>query len=182
MVGKSHRQSAYTLSSTSLRIPCRNWRRQPAIAARCVLIALCAIVPVGGCATPSWSQAEVKFLETREVHRSYEEVYDGALNAMFSLGITIDHSDKASGVVTGQSGDYAFRSQLQGRTKKHYQVKKVTLLITPRAPQLTQVRMKVLVNEKEQLDRKLMTAIWQRIEREIMLNERPTRRRSVAGR
>ena len=60
--------------------------------------------------------------------------------------------------------------------------KKVTLLITPRAPQLTQVRMKVLVNEKEQLDRKLMTTIWQRIEREIMLNERPARRRGVARR
>lgn len=181
MSSLSHQRVENAPPFISPRISCGARRRRAGTAARYALVGLCAVAPVGGC-TRSWSQAEVKFLETREVHRSFEEVYDGALNAMFSLGITIDHSDKASGVVTGQSGDYAYRSQLRGRSKKHYEVKKVTLLITPRAPQLTQVRMKVLVNEEEQLDRKLMTAIWQRIEREIMLNERPARRRGVARR
>ena len=55
-----------------------------------------------------------------------------------------------------------------------YNVKKVTLLVRPESPQLTNVRMKVLINEKQRLDRKLMTAIWQRIEREALLESPPS--------
>jgi hypothetical protein len=55
-------------------------------------------------------------------------------------------------------------------------VKKVTLMITPRGEQLTQLRMKMLINEEQKLDRRLVTEIWQRIEREAMLDSGPSRR------
>ncbi len=146
-----------------------------------VSILVLPLMTASGCAL-SRSQAELKFLETREIRSPYASTYDGALNAIFSLGMTIEHSDKASGVITGQSGDYAYRANLTKKEKKKNPVKKVTLLLRPRGKAATQIRMKVLVNEKQQLDRKLMTALWQRIAREVMLDEGPSNRRASRGR
>ena len=129
------------------------------------------VVALGaGCA--NLTQAEIKFLETRELDLPYEEAYTAALNGLFSLGLVIQHSDKGSGVITGQSGDHVQLANARYR-KSRYAVKKVSLLITPRGPRRSQLRMKVLVNEKPKLDRTLMTQIWQRIEREAMLETQP---------
>ena len=128
------------------------------------------------------SQAEIKFLETREIRRSYGTTYDAAVNALFSLGMTILHSDRGSGVISGQSGDYAQRAELKGKKRREYQVRKVTLLVTRRGAQRTQVRVKMLINEEQQLDRRLVTEIWQRIEREAMLDSGPPQGRTSAKR
>ena len=121
-----------------------------------------------GCATTgAVTQAELKFLETREIDLPYAQAYDAALNAMFSLGLQLTHSDKSSGVISGQSGDYVMRSTLKRSKQKKHPVKKVSLLVSDRGPRLTQLRMKVLINEEQQS--------WQRIEREAMLDTRPAR-------
>ena len=125
-----------------------------------------------GCAS-RLTQSEIKFLETRELDGPYSEVYDASLNAMFSMGLTIVHTDKASGVITGQSGDHIQRASAHPLFRSLYDVKKVTLMVTAKADDLTQIRMKVLVNERQQLDRTLMTKIWQQIEREAMLESGP---------
>lgn len=41
-------------------------------------------------------------------------------------------------------------------------------------PDLTQLRMKVLMNGKAVADRTMMTKIWQQIERETMMESRPS--------
>ncbi|MEE8169267.1 MAG: hypothetical protein V3T70_01855 [Phycisphaerae bacterium] len=128
---------------------------------------------VAGCSQPL-TQSEIKALETREIDADYATVYDAALNAMFSLGLSILHSDKESGVITGQSGDHVQRAQAGLLWRGLYDVKKITLLVAAKGPHLTQIRIKVLVNETQQLDRALMTKIWQRIEREAMLESQPT--------
>jgi len=130
---------------------------------------------LAGCATTP-TQAEIKFLETREIDLPYEEAYTAAVNTMFSMGLTITHTDKASGVISAQSGDHAMRATMSRHQQKKHPVKKVTLMVTPRGERLTQLRMKVLINEEQELDRELMTAIWQRLEREAMLDTRPSRR------
>jgi len=140
----------------------------------CVLVLLCC-----GCQT--LTQAEIKALETRELDLPFDEAYEAAMNGLFSLGFTIDHSDKASGVVSGR------------RTKKTAALSVTFLLIlplptisegtheeavsfklTPLEPRVTELRMKVVVNGNPVIDRKLMTQIWQRIEREAMLESRPS--------
>jgi hypothetical protein len=132
----------------------------------------CALLP--GCAsTPN--QAELKFLETRELGIPYSPAYDAALNAVFSMGLTITHTDKGSGVISAQSGDHAQRATMSAKQRKEHPVKKVTLMVRPRTDRTTQLRMKVLINEEQQLDRTLMTQIWQRIEREAMLDAPPNR-------
>ena len=144
-----------------------------------LLAAVVALGTTAGCAR-SFTQSEIKFLETREIQLPYHEVYAAALNAIFSMGMTIEHSDKDSGVITGRSGDYTHRATLAEKKQKSYKIKRVTLLITPRGPRVAQIRMKVMVDEEQQLDRKLMTAVWQRIEREAMLDASPNRRRASA--
>lgn len=138
------------------------------------LTALCLAALTGCVSNPT--QAEIKFLETREIDLPYEETYTAAVNTMFSMGMTITHTDKASGVISAQSGDHAMRATMRRSQQKKNAVKKVTLMVTPRGERLTQLRMKVLINEEQKLDRQLMTAIWQRLEREAMLDTRPPRR------
>ncbi len=143
-----------------------------------LVVGLALLTSLGTGCTHRLTQSEIRFLETRELDASYEEVYGAAMNAIFSMGMTINHSDKASGVISGQSGDHALRASQ--RSKKKFLVKKVTLLITPRNRKNTLVRMKVLINEQQQLDRKLMTEIWQRIEREAVLSAPANQRYSRA--
>jgi len=51
----------------------------------------------------------------------------------------------------------------------------VTFMLTPINQNLTQLRMKVVFNGTPIVDRKKMTSIWQRIEREAMLETKPAR-------
>jgi len=136
--------------------------------------ALAALIAAPGCASNP-TQAEIKFLETRELHLPYAQAYDAALNVMFSMGLSITHTDKGSGVIAAQSGDHALRATMGSIKRARNPVKKVTLMVTPRGERLTQLRMKVLINEEQTLDRRLMTEIWQRIEREAMLDAPPPR-------
>lgn len=127
------------------------------------------IGPLSGCHT--LSQSEIKFLETRDMTLPYQEAYQASLNGMFSMGLHIVHSDKQSGVISGQAGEYDNKRRATSRRPKQT-VRKVTLLLLPRGPRLTQLRMKVLINEEPVIDRELMTAVWQRIEREALLDAR----------
>jgi hypothetical protein len=149
-------------------------RRQPRLGAALGVPMIALLLALAGCHRPT--QGEMKFIETREVNRPYEPTYNACLNAMFSMGMTITHTDKQSGVISAQSGDHAQRADA-GIWKGFYPVKKVTLMVRPRRPDRTQIRMKVLINEKQKLDRRLMTRIWQRIEREAMLDSGPSRRK-----
>jgi hypothetical protein len=49
----------------------------------------------------------------------------------------------------------------------------VTFMLSSLKARLTQLRMKIVRNGIPIVDRKLMTQIWQRIEREAMLESRP---------
>jgi len=135
----------------------------------CLALAVLLAGLAAGCRT--LSQSEIKFLETRDMTLPYQEAYQAALNGMFSLGMQITHSDKQSGVISGQAGEYTNRRRYTSRRAKQ-SVRKVTLLLQPRGPRLTQLRMKVLIDEEPVIDRELMTAIWQRVEREALLDAR----------
>lgn len=132
---------------------------------------LLAILIIGltGCA--QMTQSQIRALETREIDAPYDKTYDAAMNAMFSMNLSIQHTEKDSGILTGQLGDPVQRASVGLIWKPLYNVKKVTLMISPSGPKRTTVRMKVLINEQPQTDEKLMTDIWQRIEKEALLTE-----------
>jgi len=146
------------------------------------LILLAAVmVLIAGSGCSQMTQAEIKALETRELDLPYDEAYRAASNGLFSLGFTIDHSDKESGIITGTRHDprtglkitNAILFGVIGLAATSSQNEAVSFMVTSLEASLTQLRMKVVVNGKAVLDRKLMTKIWQQIEREAMLDAKP---------
>ena len=131
-----------------------------------------------GCATIT--QSEIKFLETREMDLPYDEAYRAAANGLFSLGYAIDHSDKESGILSSKCVKKAAKLSLSflvilpmPTISEGTNHEAVTFMLTPLTPDVTQLRMKVIRNGIPVIDRTLMTQIWQRIEREAMLDTRP---------
>ncbi|MFQ5462837.1 MAG: hypothetical protein ACE5E5_09445 [Phycisphaerae bacterium] len=142
------------------------------------LLLLVGLMP--GCA--SMSQSEIKFLETRELDLGYDDAYRAAANGLFSLGYAINHSDKSSGILSARLVTHVAKSSVtfllvlpmatisEGRNEEA-----VTFMLTPINKHRTQLRMKVVFDGKPIVDRKKMTKIWQRIEREAMLETKPAR-------
>lgn len=135
-----------------------------------------------GCAQPT--QAEIKALETREMDCSFDEAYTAAANGLFSLGFAVSHSDKSSGILTGTRVDpntgnkiaAALAFGVVGALAVGDRNEAVTFMLSPLEVKLTQLRMKVIINGQSVFDRTLMTKIWQQIEREAMLESRPSDR------
>jgi len=128
-----------------------------------------------GCATTNrLTQSEIKFLQTRQIDRPFHQTYDAALNAMFGLGYSLTHTDKQSGIISGQWGDYGKQAMMTADERKKNPVRKVTLMVRPKGRDQTQLRMKMLIDEQPKLDRKLVTQLWIRIEREAMLDAGPS--------
>jgi hypothetical protein len=143
---------------------------------------LAASLTGAGCAQPT--QSEIKSLETREMDCSFNEAYSAAANGLFSLGFTVSHSDKESGILTGTRNDpntgnkiaAALAFGVVGLLAVGDRNEAVTFMLSPLEEKLTQLRMKVIVNGSSVFDRQLMTKIWQQIEREAMLESRPSDR------
>jgi len=154
-------------------------------ASRGAWLLLLGLMP--GCAT--LSQSEIRFLETRELDLGYDEAYRAAANGLFSLGYAINHSDKASGILGARLVTHVAKSSVtfllvlpmatisEGRDEEA-----VTFMLTPINKNRTQLRMKVVFNGTPIVDRKKMTKIWQRIEREAMLETRPARATTTKAR
>jgi hypothetical protein len=130
------------------------------------------------------TQTEIKALETREMDLSYDDAYKAAANGLFSLGFTIEHSDKQSGILTGHRKDPNTGAKIGaaiffgviGLLATGDRDWAVTFMVEALEPKLTQLRMKVVINGKSVVDREFMTKIWQQLEREAMLESRPSNR------
>jgi len=137
------------------------------------------VVVLSAASCTQMTQSEIRALETRELDMPYEKAYKAALNGLFSLGFTVDHSDKETGIVSGKRHDPRTGAKIAGTllfgiiglAATESKDEAVTFMVTPAGPDKTVLRMKVVVNGKSVVDRKLMTEIWQRIEKEAMLTE-----------
>lgn len=148
------------------------------------LAGVCMLTVFGASGCTTMTQTEIKALQTREIDLPYEEAYQAAMNGLFSLGFTIDHSDKASGVVTGKRSDpqtgakigAAVAFGVLGLLAVGDRSEAVTFKLAVLEPRVTQLRMQLVINGKAVVDRQLMTRIWQQIEREALLESRPSDR------
>lgn len=155
--------------------------RRPRIAPT-VALSLCALSHCAGCV--QMTQSEIKALETREMDLSYDDAYKAAANSLFSLGFTVEHSDKQSGILTGHRKDPNTANKIGaailfgviGLLATGDRDEAVTFMVDALEPRLTQLRMKVVINGKSVVDREIMTKIWQQLEREAMLESRPSNR------
>ncbi len=156
--------------------------QSPHVTVLVILLLSGAMITATGCAT--LTQAEIKALETREMDCGYDDAYKAAANGLFALGFTVSHSDKASGILTGVRHDPNTGAKVAaavffgvlGLAATQDRNESVTFMLTALEPQLTQLRMKLIVNGQPVVDRTVMTKIWQQIEREAMLESRPSDR------
>lgn len=146
--------------------------------------ALLIILVVGKSGCAPLTQAEIKALETREIDLPYDEAYRAAANGLFSLGFTVEHSDKVSGILTGHRKDPQTGAKIAagllfgvlGVLATGDRDEAVTFMLAALDEKTTQLRMKVIINGQAIIDRTFMTKIWQQIEREAMLESRPSER------
>ncbi len=144
-------------------------------------LAVPLLVATIGCEQPL-KQSEIKFLETRQLELSYDDSFKAAANGLFALGFTVDHSDKQSGLLTGKRTDpqtgakiaSAIAFGVVGLLATGDRNEAVTFMVTAVEPKVTELRMKLLVNGKQVVDRTVMTKIWQQVEREAMLATEPS--------
>lgn len=147
---------------------------------------LCTSLLLAGCAfleDSGLGQAEVTALQTREVDAPYEKVYAAAQEALFDLGYTILHSEKASGVLVGEKQERNHRSewitipnttnQIPRPQAELYDTLDLTFLIKPNGPRSTNVRIKTDINKHQRLDRRAINDAWLYIQRQVMMNTPP---------
>ena len=148
---------------------------------RSLTVGLLLVMHTLGTGCAQMTQAEIKFLETRELDLPYDEAYSAAANGLFSLGYSIEHSDKESGILSGRRHDPNTGGKLAsglffgivGLLATGENDEAVTFMLTRYQSAVTILRMKVIVNGQQIVDHKIMTRIWQQIEREAMLDTRP---------
>lgn len=158
---------------------------------------------LAGCVTtPSTqdpTQLAARQIEVRELEVPYEVAYGAATQAMFSLGYKIDHSDKASGILTGSRtvglkaakeeakkkmatgtmlamipyvGMLAPLTQLTPSTEPH--ALQITMYLHAKGEKRTEIRFKMQVDGEPAWDPVTIDQLWVATQREAMVETGPS--------
>lgn len=150
--------------------------------------AAAALAMLCGCATTGagkMSQAAIKNFETRTIDAPYEAVFAAATEALFDLGYIIQHSDKASGILTGEKRktksdfdiDFGIGTGRYGGIgadrEQRQTIYNVSLLIKPAGEKTTDVRIKTSVDGEAHLVKEAIDEIWLYIDRQVLMESPP---------
>ena len=172
---------------------------------RHLLISLC-IAGSWGClpATPTFSPSEqdptqlgARQLEVRSLDVPYDDAYRAATQAMFSLGYSIKHSDKASGILAGTRmiGIKEAKEDQQAKAAmgalslvpyvgilgalgslapgREATSLEVTMFLQPMGPKQSQIRFKMQANGEPVWDQVTIDRLWVTTQREAMIESGP---------
>lgn len=137
---------------------------------------------LGGCVTTDNTpvgQAAVKNFETRSVDATFDEVYSAATEGLFDLGYTIQHSDKATGVLVGekkvnkQNKIVIEIADILAEKETHKEdlseMLQLTLYIQPVDPKSTKVRIKTAVDKTPTFNKSAIDEVWVYIQRQVLM-------------
>lgn len=158
---------------------------------------------LAGCATTTSTQEPTQLaarqIEVRELEVPYDVAYGAATQAMFSLGYTIDHSDKTSGILTGSRmvglkaakeearrkrttgavlglipyvGMLAPLTQLSPSTEPHSL--QITMYLHAKGEKRTEIRFKMQVDGEPAWDPVTIDQLWVATQREAMIEAGPS--------
>ncbi len=162
----------------------------------CILFLM--LIGIIGCATSvdtsgqDPTQLGARQLEVRTLDVSYEIAYQAAMHAFFSIGYSIQHSDRASGVLTGsrlvdikeekkrrkfKTAMYALPPFFKiigfltpGKESTTFQI---TMLLKPNDSKQTQIRFKMQVDGEPVWDQLSIDRLWVATQREAMVETGP---------
>ena len=156
------------------------------------VLLLMLIAGVTGCVTNSVSSQDPTQLGTRQIEvRTLDApqniAYNAAMQAFFSLGYSINHTDKDSGVITGSRTTGTKEAKDSQKTKsilgfvpyvgmaswllpdKEPTAHQVTMLLQSVSPNRTQIRFKMQANGEAVWDSIAVDKLWVTTQREAML-------------
>ena len=156
-----------------------------------------------GCVTNSVNSQDPTQLGTRQIEVRTLEVsqntaYNAAMQAFFSLGYSINHTDKTSGIITGSRTTGTKEAKDSQKTKtvlgfvpyvgmaslllpdKEPTAHQVTMLLQPMSPSRTQIRFKMQANGEAVWDSIAVDQLWVTTQREAMLESGITSKAPVA--
>jgi len=154
------------------------------------------------------TQLGARQIEVRSLDVSYDTAYRAATQALFSLGYSIVHSDKPSGILTASrttgtkqmKEDQAARQERQTRTifgllpyigwlapllpeKEITQSSglQITMLIQPQGQNQTQIRFKMQQDGEPVWDQVTIDKLWVTTQREAMIESGPPAEKPAAN-
>ena len=165
------------------------------------LLAVARVVPALGQSSDDPTQLGARQIEVRTLDVSYDMAYRAATQALFSLGYSIVHSDKPSGILTAsrttgtkqmKEDQAAAKQDRQARSifgllpyigwLAHLMPEKeitqpsglqITMLIQPQGQNQTQIRFKMQQDGEPVWDQTTIDRLWVTTQREAMIESGP---------
>ena len=134
-----------------------------------------------GCSTPQGvapGQLATRSIEIRYIEHNYEIAFKAATHALFSLGYTISHTDKDSGILVGkrERTDYEAKAGwillfgVVGAMMDTDTAQEITLFVDKGKNDLrTTLRIQMLINGVAQINPVIVDSIWVVAQREAMI-------------
>jgi len=161
---------------------------------------LCLLVPLfAGCGggRPSYSQAQLNAIESREVDAGVEAAYSAASGALFDSGYTIRMSDRDAGLLTGTRTQKNTASQVgtaalvtvrnavwvtlslmsnsgSGYAERYPNMDSfltVCLQVEPISDARSRVRVRTFINGEPKTDKDAIDGLWVLMQRQVMMKE-----------
>jgi hypothetical protein len=144
---------------------------------RSVLAAGTVIVSslIAGCAAPqpTYTQAQITAIETREVDATLADTYNAASSALFDAGYTIAMSDRMGGLITGRRGEDKSNERAWVSPYIRDTEFVVSILMRETGPRRTTARIKTAVNGEQRIDEAAIDEIWVLMQRQVLMTEPP---------
>jgi|TARA_B100001971_G_scaffold194912_1_gene201357 hypothetical protein len=136
---------------------------------------------VVGCATPQGTgpgQLATRAIEIRYIESNYEIAFKAATHSLFSLGYTISHTDKDSGILVGKretkdnsaKAGWILLLGVAGAMMDTDTAQEITLFVDKgKNDKRTTLRIQMLVNGEAQIEPSVVDSIWIVAQREAMI-------------
>lgn len=143
-------------------------------------VMLAAAVTLGGCrGGPTYTQAQLNALETREIEAPLAETFTAASNALFDAGYTISMSDRAGGLVTGTKRHDRKRDEMFVKKSERWREYTLSIQVRRLEPKLSAVRVKSAINGEPRVDPATINEFWVLMQRQVLMHE-PLPRPAIA--
>jgi hypothetical protein len=136
---------------------------------------------VGGCTTPQSTgpgQLATRAIEIRYIESDYETAFKAATHSLFSLGYTISHTDKDSGILVGKRETkdtsakvgWTLLLGVAGAMIDTDTAQEITLFVDKgKNDKRTTLRIQMLINGEAQIEPSVVDSIWVVAQREAMI-------------
>ena len=125
-----------------------------------------------GCASsPTYTQAQLNAIESREVDADVAATFNAASGALFDAGYTIAMSDRQAGLITGTKADSKKSERLWLSPGIEDDKFALSVQVQEAGQHRSSVRVKTSINGEPRVDKKAIDQIWVLMQRQVLMKE-----------